>query len=44
MRNVLILLIFGILTVGLLAIPALLEFGSPKMSDMDNCSSPRWWG
>ncbi len=36
MRNVLILLIFGILTAGLLAIPVLLEFGSPKMSDMDN--------
>jgi multisubunit Na+/H+ antiporter MnhB subunit len=36
MRKVLIFLIFGILSIGLLAIPALLEFGSPKMSDMDN--------
>jgi len=36
MRKVLIILIFGILTAGLLTIPVMLEFGSPKMSDMDN--------
>jgi len=36
MRKVLIVLIFIVLTAGLLVIPAMLEFGSPGMSDMDN--------
>jgi multisubunit Na+/H+ antiporter MnhB subunit len=36
MRRVAIVMTFVILTAALLVIPAMLEFGSPKMSDMDN--------